>query len=332
MRRCVKRGVENDADYDFVLPCCLGQDGTNPYLIATSKLSVTRWAVGFSAVSRSIRATVVLAGLGGPTEDRDCAGFGRLHRASLNELVDRRGYQWFLTHWSASNVWGDVAQSECDPYLPWDAGGSTTSGFVSLSANNPYPSDFCAHWFAYDGTILRGGCNRIVGTWSNYWGNYGDFDMTKTCEVPSSETTSQTGGLWYGSYYLFPATVDNTSGGNLSGRLYREVDYATANDNCWYPGSPIPYWSGVTGGDRFLDSSNTYVDTIGWGDAAVQHYRANNNAPCSVDLHQRMQIACGNEIVSSPWHTVKSQVLHVEIGTTTLTTSRGSVTQGPQPY
>jgi hypothetical protein len=240
---------------------------------------------------------------------------------------DTNGYQWWLVPSGPNSSWGDVAQSECYPYLPWDAGTSTTGGFVSLSASNPYPSEFCSDWFEYDGAIQRGGCRVITGTWNNYWGNYGEFEMTKTCDVPGGETTQENGGGWYqGSFYTFGVNVSNAGAGNLSGRFHRETDYYQAVDECWFEGTD-PDWkvTGSSGSVWILNSDNYFEDTIGLPDNYITHYRDNGRAPCNVYVFQRMQISCGTELFGSPWENVQSQVLWVEVGTTTIKNARGSV-------
>ncbi len=138
------------------------------------------------------------------------------------------------------------------------------------------------------------------------------------------------------TFYIFFPVVSNTSGGNLSGRMYRETNYAQGWDRCWHSGSPIPKFESVSGtGAVVLPASNVYPngDTVGWGTAAVTHYRSHDpgNIPCETWLYQRMEIACGVE-ASPSWHQVQSQVLKITIGATTLTTFRGSTGQGPHNY
>src|SRR5688500_11042393 len=91
MRRWVKRGGENDADYDFVLPRCRGQEGRYEPLL-DCRIGTVGHRMGGRTLSRfqAYPGDRRFGGTRWPTEDRDCAGFGRLHRASLSELVDRR--------------------------------------------------------------------------------------------------------------------------------------------------------------------------------------------------------------------------------------------------
>jgi hypothetical protein len=138
--------------------------------------------------------------------------------------------------------------------------------------------------------------------------------------------------------YRFGVTVSNTSNGDLSGRYYRETDYATAIHDCWYSGSPVPKMTGVTNPNPFfLYSNNYYTDNIGWGSAAITRYRAHyagqtNPLPCSFQVFQRMVISCATEGFPSPYETVQSQVLDAQIAATTIRVSRGSVVAGPIAY
>jgi hypothetical protein len=152
--------------------------------------------------------------------------------------------------------------------------------------------------------------------------------------VPSSETTSTSGVGWIsGSFYKFAANTANTVGGNLSGRKYREYDYATAIDNCWQSGDPTEYHvTGSAGSIWTLNSSNYYEDTVGRSTAEITYYRVHGRAPCTVQVFQRMQMSCGDATTYAPYSTVQSQVLEYEIGTTTIKASRGSVVHGPITY
>ena len=246
---------------------------------------------------------------------------------------DSYGFDWYLYPFGSQSR-GDLIQGDCEPFTPWPAGGLTDFGFATLWANNPQPSDFCAHWVEYEGAISRGGCRGISGTWNNYFGQSGEFSMTKTCEVPDGETTSLSGGYWYlNAYYVFPVNVWNAGAGNLSGRYHRETDYQPAIDECWFETTP-PEWrvEATDGSVWVLDEENYFEDTIGMGGFLISYYRDNGRAPCSVYAFQRMQISCGDHLAVFPWQTVQSQVLWMEIGTTTIRSGRGSVVTNPHPY
>jgi hypothetical protein len=161
--------------------------------------------------------------------------------------TDEFSYYWTLNQ-NGTNVWfSQVDLGWQDPpcvYQVWPVGGSTSSGAVSLSANNPASQDeVCVQWFDYHGTILRGGCRTISGTWNSSAEVYGTFTMTKACEVPDRETTDPT---YREENWVGPATYDfivyvngpSSPDNNLSGRFYRETDYAPAIDQCWVAGDP----------------------------------------------------------------------------------------------
>ena len=239
--------------------------------------------------------------------------------------LDNFGYGWYLLN-NAGVVYVD-----CDtgygPY-PWNVSGSMSSdGNFILTATNPYFGQYgfenCVQSFTYDGHVYAGGCDSADGTWSNSVGG-GSFGMTKSCDVPTGETTSSTAWGWSsrtdgvvdnaGPYYVYAVTVNNGTYGVLSGRYAQEGDYSPAHDGCYYSGSPIPEQTGVTAPGPFvLDSSNAYVDTLGWSADAITTYRAHGNLPCSLTLYQKMEIACGVYGSLPPWSTFKMNTLVLEI-------------------
>jgi hypothetical protein len=235
------------------------------------------------------------------------------------------GYVWTLNQ-SGS---GQVYIAYCGTWPLWSVSGSLSSGDVTLTAYNPSWGDgACGNlYFQYSGTLARGGCNVASGTWFNDLGSSGSWSAGKSCEIPPYETTSSTGGGWSGAKYIFHANVANTSGGNLSGRKYRETNYASGYDACWYPTSPIPKFESVTQLNPFyLSSNNFYVDEIGWGHTSITHYRSHGDAPCKTHIYQGMKIACGIDGAET-YTTVQNNVLLAEIGVTTISTTRDGVTK-----
>jgi len=244
--------------------------------------------------------------------------------------TDNYGMLWSLTQQDVYITGSVYTNYMCGAPI-WGAGGSAGSGYLSLIASNPYWGDYCATYFTYEGTLWRGGCNVASGDWNNDYGYLGTFVMSKACEIPPYETTTA-GGNWLGPHYKFIAQVSDTSGGNLSGRKYRETNYATGFDRCWHWGSPVMKFEGITQPNPFnLGSSNTYTDEIGWGTEAIKHYRNHGDAPCNTTLYQQMQIACGAEGVET-YHYVQNNVLVAEIGVTTLTVTRDGVPKVLDPY
>jgi hypothetical protein len=150
-----------------------------------------------------------------------------------------------------------------------------SNGHFFLTATNfeyPGPGPYCGEWFEYEGDLEVGGCNVGEGWWNNpaVWDQ---FWWDKTCEVPSGETTHQTLEGWLYPHFFFRADIPDTWGGNLSGRAVRETDFAAGGDSCWYPESSVPYWDGVTPGDPAnLSADNRYLDQVGWGSFAINHY------------------------------------------------------------
>lgn len=248
---------------------------------------------------------------------------------------DNYGITWPLSQ-SGSSISGAALVStpaECSG--SWSAYGTFgTGGDYIISASRPsgLNGEVCSLFFVYHGHVNAAGCNTEGGTWENFnnWGMQtasGSWAATKTCEIPGYETTSSGGG-WSGSEpqkYVFNVNVANTTTGDLSGRKYRETNYNTGYDSCWYSGSPIPKFDSVTQPNPFyLDSSNAYIDTIGWGSTAITQYRNHGDAPCAAHIYQGMQISCGIDGAET-YSGVKNNVLVAEIGVTTITTTRDGV-------
>jgi hypothetical protein len=242
---------------------------------------------------------------------------------------DNYGMVWNLSHYGGGVLGWVYTNYLCGQPL-WNVNGSLQQGHIGLFASNPNWSDTCAMWFEYDGDIGTGGCNTGTGGWYNDYGYVGSFLMSKSCEIPPYESTYV--GFWTGPNHVFSVVMSNTSGGDLSGRYIRETDYATGHDSCWYSGSPIPKFDGVTQPNPFvLSANNAYTDTIGFGSTAVNHYRSHGDAPCSAHIYQQMQIACGWPGFET-YHGVQNNILIAEIGTTTVTSTRDGVQAGPITY
>jgi hypothetical protein len=215
--------------------------------------------------------------------------------------------------------------------------GELSNGVVRLTAVNPYypfpDPEQCTSSFTYYGNIKPGGCNTAAGTWVNDSGLSGTWAMTKACEIPDGETTST--GDWSGPRHAFRAVISDPQFGpsrDWSGRQARERDYATGVDGCWWSGSIIDPFIGVTQPNPFdLYGSNAYIDTLWWGDDPINYYGSQSKAPCHTTIYQDMQIACG----ASPtltFQSYKHNTLLLEIGVTTLTYSRDGVSTGPHTY
>jgi len=241
--------------------------------------------------------------------------------------VDNYGLTWFLSQGSGGYITGSVYLGQGCPYPFWGVGGSVsdTTGDLSLMASNPNWGDYCATYFTYTGYLSTGGCNYAAGDWYNDYGYVGGFVMTKTCEIPSSETTSSSAGSWAGGHYVFQAQMSSTSSGNLSGRNVIESDYQTGEDGCWFEGSARPKFDHVSGGGAvYLGSSNTFNDTIGWGDVSIIYYREHGKAGCHATFYQQDKIACGAEGLET-YQAVKNNVLVAEIGEIHVANTRDGV-------
>ena len=259
------------------------------------------------------------------------AAIGQECSHANGQWADNYGMVWYLTQNSTSIVGSVYTNYLCGAPF-WSVDGSLYSGSLDLFAVNPNWSDICALYFEYSGGVSKGGCNVASGSWYNDYGYMGAFVMSKTCEIPPYETTSSTGAGWQGPHYVFDVNIANGSGGDLSGRKYRETNYAPGYDSCHYPTSPITPFVSVTNLNPFyLFSNNHYTDSIGWGDAGIRHYRSHGDAPCDTHIYQQMQIACGVDGAET-YHAVQNNILIAEIGITTVTSTRDGVPHGPQPY
>jgi hypothetical protein len=231
--------------------------------------------------------------------------------------IDKYGYTWSLTQ-SGGSVSGSVDTNYCGT---WDVSGTMSDGHFSLTATNyqyPGPNPYCGESFEYIGDLEVGGCNVGEGSWLNPEG--GDsFWWDKACEIPSGETTHPTQLGWVGPDYLFRAEILDTSGGDLSGRFIREVDFAAGEDSCWFEGSEVEYWDGVVAPPPLtLSASNAYADRVGWGTFPVNYYRAAGRAPCGVVLSQQVQLACDSRdafgVITRSWAGFKNNYLAGSIG------------------
>ena len=151
--------------------------------------------------------------------------------------------------------------------------------------------------------------------------------MSKTCEIIPAEESFV--GTWVDTHHVFSVLA---YGDDWSGRYIRETNYSPGWDKCHYSGSPIQEFNSVTQPNPFgLDSTNMYIDSIGWGATAVAHYRSHGNAPCDTTIYQQMQVECGPHAIAT-YTGYQNNVLNAEIGITTINSIRDGVSAGPITY
>jgi hypothetical protein len=258
-------------------------------------------------------------------------------------------------YWSLNNGTGTVIGGCIDDWgspVVWDATASMSGGgsFVLTATNQgwygQYGYEDCTQSFTFHGGEYPGGCRSADGTWTNPQNpTAGVFSMTKTCDVPTSETTHASAEDWTsappphaidgaGPYFAYRANVADGSTGNIRGRRMREGDYNTAYDSCYYSSSQIPQWTGVTNPPPWpiVDTSNKYTDTLGWGSDAITWYRAHQSLPCSVHLYQKMELSCGTFGTDSGWSDYHHNVMIAEITDATHITETRDGVSHPRTY
>jgi hypothetical protein len=140
------------------------------------------------------------------------------------------------------------------------------------------------------------------------------------CQIPTGETTATRG--WLDTIGLFDMTL-TPSTTNFVNRVVSEQNPGGGSDTCWFSGSQFPPFTTITGGSWTVESGNRYgFDAIGVFADVINYYRSTGRAPCRFTLPQRMVIICPS--IAVPYVT---NTLVIEIGTTTITTSRAEASQ-----
>jgi hypothetical protein len=124
-----------------------------------------------------------------------CQGVG-------GQWVDNYNYNWNLSQ--SGNYFSGTVVVEC---ATWSASGSSTISGHTIDASGP---TCVASSFRYVGSNNQPGCETGSGTWTNNLGGSGDWNWSKPCDKPSTETTNDYG--WNGTYHDFRANL-STSGG-----------------------------------------------------------------------------------------------------------------------
>lgn len=237
------------------------------------------------------------------------------------------GESWNVTSTSTSVSGSVIVQSPAPgcPAVTYTVTGSIspstqvdyTQGSTGMSwtASNPNPSGSCGgytpvSWMQYTGTIQNDGNDLATGTWSREGGS-GSFTLTKSPrDIPTSESTRAVGfssGL-LATVGQFRQTLNATSGQTdiFKGRQVSEATGSGTNyDNCWFPGSTVPKWTGVQGSSwnvgyygvnpPYIYTDNEWVDDyIGWNTSQVNYYRVHlrpESFPCGARVPQNMYIA-----------------------------------------
>jgi hypothetical protein len=173
----------------------------------------------------------------------------------------------------AGNITGSTYKAVCQsPYWPV-TGTFHADGTFSLTATNPSPGDpnCIAGWFTVNGTVNAPNCDNMSGTFTNDIPDTGDVNWTKSCDVPTGETTASNG--WgdasprgaYPTFALFSQTLQGSV--NFGGHTVNETFPTAGQDTCYIAGSPYgpyptpPSWNTWSVG--LLDFTPSVVNT--WG-------------------------------------------------------------------
>ena len=149
-----------------------------------------------------------------------------------------------------------------------------------------------------------------------------------SCNLPTKETTAFDG--WdtadsLPSVGLWKQTVSDPGGDSFFGFEVQETDAGGAVDGCWFPNPDgvLPTTT-VTGGEWMVQDGNTWGDDlVGSQPIAVAYYRAHNRVPCTITVHQQMQMRCSDDA----WHNYGSvNTLQSIITATTVTSVRAGGT------
>lgn len=242
------------------------------------------------------------------------------------------GATWSVTS-SSTSITGSVVVSHpvsgCSA-ITYTVGGSISPSFqtdftqgstsMNWTASSPSPSSSCGGHTPVStqtltGTIQNNGNDRATGTWSQPAPGggtvTGSFTLSKNPrDTLSSETTTAVGfsGGLLATVGQFRQTLNATSGSTniFKGRQVSETTgFGTNFDNCWFPGSTVPKWTGVQGSTwnvgyypvnpPFVTSDNVWADDyIGWNTSQVTYYRTllmPSSFPCAAQVPQAMHIA-----------------------------------------
>jgi len=137
-----------------------------------------------------------------------------------------------------------------------------------------------------------------------YFGGSGGTNV-QPCATPATETTAVQ-GIEATTFTQFVQTVFDTAGDNFNGQTVEEGNAASGQDTCWFQGSTVDKYTGMTGGSWTVDGGQVSgqpnawgFDVVGWSAAAITYYRAQAPAhgiaiPCGLTGYQSMQIQCHN--------------------------------------
>jgi len=156
------------------------------------------------------------------------------------------------------------------------------------------------------------------------------------CVIPTTEYTAVQ-GTEATTETQFVQTIFDTAGDNFNGRTVTESDAAPGQDTCWFQGSTVDKYTGMTGGSWIVDSGQTAgqpnawgYDVVGWSTAAITYYRQqaaahNTTIPCSLTGYQALTISCpaGNAAI---YTSATGNTLMATINQTSVVNRRNDIT------
>jgi hypothetical protein len=210
--------------------------------------------------------------------------------------VDSNNYKWTLaqTQYQVVSISGTVlVDPECPTQL-WPVTGSVAGTQLSLTATNPTDGDsVCVSSVEYLMTAASSNASA-TGSWTYSDGESGAVSMSKTCDLPTTETTAFDG--WDATYATdgkWKQTITNPNASNFSGVTVREANAVAGADTCYFTGSSFARFTSLSGGAWTVNADNTWGDDyIGWLPNSVAYYRAQGRAPCGFTVYQQMMLKC----------------------------------------
>jgi len=231
---------------------------------------------------------------------------------------------WTLTHNVSTNqVTGTMIGGQCG--MQWPVTGTmnpNTGQFTITGAGFGCQDTFVRIVGTLNpGATAPGFCAGAPVTTTNDFGSYSDRFYKN--DKPAGEATSSTGDwgntygppvLPYNTIHVFRGTASGVTGNHrYGGRAFREGNYATGYDNCWFPGSTVPYQGDLPNQTylnsqgqvaRQLSNNQSLIDQVGWTEASVAYYRqaaldSQTTFPCERVAFQAMYMsdAFGNDVL-----------------------------------
>jgi hypothetical protein len=232
----------------------------------------------FAVASFFMKAPLALA---------ECTDFGG--------VWDDQEFRIWTVSQSGQTFTGTLATGCGDLSFSGDVGSGGSGVINLLIPNNCIGSGSYTSAYA-PSTAWSTNCDRVLLTFQDYTPDgqlLGDPYNSDSISYATGEVSSTSAVFpdWVGANYRWKATATTSATGRaFQGRSFFEADNTSSpDDNCWWSGLPLSlrYDSLNKGGggpypniDNWLplDASNSWTDSVGWGDNlySVTYYRQNS--------------------------------------------------------